>query len=408
MNGAMQHQERLRAATEEALERLAALLAAPRPGRRGGAGWPGPLGGALGLMLASVGPIAAQSRHPAVVSVWPAYDALATSAREGRGWREPAPGALSDELLLRARVVAWLARHHARHRPAALVGALYALAGALRALQEPGAEARDALAWQAFEASVGAAPLAGDEPAQAAAAAREVAEELAGLAASLDGRAARPLSQLVAVLNPEAGKHPIAGELAELEAAALAGDRSWAEFPYLRLRYAERGIRYAWSDSAWLVTLCHLPQAEIERQIDWLGRLLAARGMPRLLLERHLELLHEELTRAIPGREAHYAPLRWAAAGLRAERLAHVDEGLSGELEAALVAQLGPRAAREVPGAASLLASAVADERAGVAGGAASLLDWLTDPERFGQSWIAAVRRIAQMARARAQGAPPR
>ncbi len=61
-----------------------------------------------------------------------------------------------------------------------------------------------------------------------------------------------------------------------------------------------------------------------------------------------------------------------------------------------------------MPGAASLLASAVADERAGVAGGAASLLDWLTDPERFGQSWIAAVRRIAQMARARAQGAPPR
>jgi hypothetical protein len=47
----------------------------------------------------------------------------------------------------------------------------------------------------------------------------------------------------------------------------------------------------------------------VERQIGW----LAARGMPRLLLEEHLRILHEELLAAVPDRASEYAVLRAAA-----------------------------------------------------------------------------------------------
>src|ERR1700759_3135283 len=88
-------------------------------------------------------------------------------------------------------------------------------------------------------------------------------------------------------VNAEAGAHPISSDPVERLAAVAATRRSWKEFPYYPRRYGERGWRFSLSDSGWIQTLCDAGPGEALAQIKWLGGLLAARGMPCLLLERH-------------------------------------------------------------------------------------------------------------------------
>ena len=86
----------------------------------------------------------------------------------------------------------------------------------------------------------------------------------------------------------------------EIEAAVEAGNVTWERYPYYEWRYGERGRRYTASDSAWLATLSLLDQENVDQQVHWLGRVLAVRGMPRLLLRDHLRTLYQYLCAAAP------------------------------------------------------------------------------------------------------------
>src|SRR3954452_4196864 len=101
-------------------------------------------------------------------------------------------------------------------------------------------------------------------------------------------------------LNPSAGHHVVTADPRELAACERAGDRSWSTWTYYAHRYGERGRQFTRSDSAWIATLGGQTAAMVEQQIRWLGTVLAARGMPRLLLEDHLRILHEELLASVP------------------------------------------------------------------------------------------------------------
>lgn len=156
-------------------------------------------------------------------------------------------------------------------------------------------------AWGPFAEALQASTLDRDGQARAVDAALEAVEGLERIAEQL-----HPLvleddpDTLGHVLNPGAGRHVVAEDPRELRAALRAGVRSWERFPYYERRYGRRGRRFTRSDSAWLVTLASLPQSEVDRQIRWLGQVLAARGMPRWMLELHLEVLHEELVLSVP------------------------------------------------------------------------------------------------------------
>jgi len=208
---------------------------------------------------------------------------------------------------------------------------------------------------------------------------------------------------LLHALNPEAGVHPICHDPRELEAALRAGERSWQRFPYYERRYAQRGQRFTRSDSAWLVALSEREPAVVDEQVAWLGMVLASRGMPRWMLELHLEVLHAELVAAVPGREHSYARLLGAAERLREQRLAHLDEAVLVALSTAFARQVGDEWDRRLPETGALLAAAVADERAGIAQAVPSLADWMTDSSRFPKRWIAAVQATLAQARARAR-----
>ncbi|MDZ7781120.1 MAG: biliverdin-producing heme oxygenase [Gemmatimonadota bacterium] len=198
-------------------------------------------------------------------------------------------------------------------------------------------------------------------------------------------------------LNPEAGTHRVTVEDDELDVALRAGERSWDAFPYYAARYGDRGLAFTRSDSAWLVTLARIPESRAIERVLWLGHVLAARGMPLLLLERHLQLLHDELvahvSTATPGR---YASLASAAKTLRDMRTRFMDDDGLAVADEHFTRSLPENERGRIPGAGTVLAAAVADDRGGVVGALDSVQAWFTDSERFSDAWVEAVHELLE------------
>lgn len=195
-------------------------------------------------------------------------------------------------------------------------------------------------------------------------------------------------------VNLEAGDHPVATDPEELAAAVRASDRSFERFPYYRWRYGDRGRRFGHSDGGWLIALCGSPAAFAREQIQWLGVVLSSRGMPRLLLEDHLRLLHQEL-----GGARKYRVLVTAADELRKQRRRHIPDQLMKRCaDEFLKAAPQPWRGR-IPEMGRLLAAAVADEGDGIERAVLSIEDWATDREQFPAGWIKAVRTTIATAR---------
>ena len=203
-------------------------------------------------------------------------------------------------------------------------------------------------------------------------------------------------------INPYAGSHPISADPAEVQAAWGAAEASVREFPYFLERYGDRSRLFGASDGAWLATLRDRSAQELRQEVLWLGTVLASRGMPRLLLERHLEILHAELSRAVPDRAESYAGLLEGARALRERRLAHLSDEAMDQLDRDFDASVGPAIARRLPRMGRILAAAVADEADGLANAVSSVLDWARGPASFPGEWLAAVEATVRSARERA------
>jgi hypothetical protein len=202
---------------------------------------------------------------------------------------------------------------------------------------------------------------------------------------------------LAGALNPDAGTHPIPSDVREVHAALLAGERSRAAWPYYEARFGERGLRFTRSDSAWLVTLLREGAETAARQIAWLARVLAARGMPRYLLELHLLELHRELAEHVPERADDYAMFSTLAKQLASERHAILSDAEFDALARGFAPSgVGPIEAGE---AGRLLVAAVIDEKLGLAEAVESLTKWLADPAKVSGGWAEAVKRTVEAAR---------
>lgn len=191
------------------------------------------------------------------------------------------------------------------------------------------------------------------------------------------------------VVHRDAGHHSVTTDAERLRAALRAAHRTFEGEPYYRDRYADRGARFAGSDSAWLVTLADLPADAAVGQAQWLARVLAGRGMPSWLLERHLDDLSEEL------RDAGIDPgaLPTAAGALRDQRRTALGDDRLASADARL-AEAVPVDAAPV-GAAGLALAAAADVATGLAASADPCLVWLTDPVRCAPSAAEALRALA-------------
>ena len=255
--------------------------------------------------------------------------------------------------------------------------------------------------WAQYQQRMNALRLSAEEREGVARAAGECFDHLEEVFLALHPFAPESRAFLITSINPEAGRHPLPADAREVQASIRAGDICWRRFPYYEHRYGERGRRFARSDAAWQATLYQYEPEQIIQQVRWLGRVLAARGMPTLLLQVQLEILVDELAAAIPERKADYEKLLPAAADLRAMRCKHLSddrlEALADEFDRAV----GPEWSARYPRTGALLGAAVADELEGNEGAVESLRSWLTDAVRFPAAWIVAV--AATLAQARRQ-----
>lgn len=186
--------------------------------------------------------------------------------------------------------------------------------------------------------------------------------------------------------HAEAGNHPLPTDPREIQAALRAGERCYAVHPYFERRYGERGRAFTRSDGGYLSSLADHPQAYVNGQVLWLAGVLASRGMPRWLMEEHLELLHDELLLARPQRAVDYGKLRQAAQLLRSARLAFLPQSDF----TAIAAAFNARFDGELRNAGGLLVAAVCDECCGLNEAVPSLLSWLGNAHIFSPEWCAA------------------
>lgn len=150
------------------------------------------------------------------------------------------------------------------------------------------------------------------------------------------------------------------------------------------------------------MTLTAHDQSVVDAQVEWLGGVLGSRGMPSLLLQRHLELLYEELIGRMPERSGSgYGKLLAAADRLAEQRRAVIADADFAAIRHPFEQAVGPDWRARLPGTGTLLVCAVVDRARGVEQAVSSLEGWLTDPQRFPPHWIAAVGEALREAEAR-------
>ena len=336
---------------------------------------------------------------------------------------EPCP---ADPPAAVERAGQWAAgiRLRAAETPAALVGILYVTAGAgLGAAvlaprardcfgfgDGPGADALSALArdtelsWPAFTKCLDGLELTPAEDDAATAAATDYFEGLRRVADALVPYDPASLRTFAFTLNPHAGNQPVTEDPREIAAARVAAHRCWEAFPYLKARYGLKGRLYADSDGAWLATLAGLGKEAALRQILWLGRVLAARGMPSAILEDKLRRMAEAFGAEFPDRPEPAARFTELADHLCAAREATLDAANA----AALVQGFGEElTAKETAGIPALLVAAAVDEANGATGAVAAIRDWMAATEFFPPEWTKAADRLVVDTRARLHGKTP-
>jgi heme oxygenase len=257
--------------------------------------------------------------------------------------------------------------------------------------------------WTQYQQRMNALCLSAHEREQLVAAAGELFGQLEVVFQALYPFQPESKTFLVTSINPEAGRHPVPADAREVQAALRAADLCWQRFDYFENRYGERGRRFARSDAAWLATLNQYEPAQIIQQVRWLGRVLAGRGMPTLLLLTQLEILIEELAAANPEKRSEYEKMSQAAADLREARRNRLTDDQLQVLADEFDHAVGPEWSTRFARTGALLACAVADELEGSEGAVETLRLWMIDAARFPAEWIRAVEVTLTQARKQAR-----
>jgi hypothetical protein len=185
--------------------------------------------------------------------------------------------------------------------------------------------------------------------------------------------------------NPEAGETPAPDDPVDLAIAEQSARVIWRAFPYFAWRYGERGARFGRSDAGYLLTLADVPEDLAFTQIEWLAKLLAARGMPSVLLEYQLEHLARLASRKQRPSEPR---LRSLAAYLRRRRATVMPIHVVLECERLCRAAAGGRPRRH--GVGRLIAFAVADGAFGFGAHDQALTQWFSDTDPVDVAWARA------------------
>jgi hypothetical protein len=202
--------------------------------------------------------------------------------------------------------------------------------------------------------------------------------------------------------NPEAGSYPITTNPLEIQGAIQAGMVCWDEFPYYEHRYGDRGRRFTVSDSVWLVSLADFSEKEAVRQVQWLAKYLSNWGMPTYTMEVTMQAMCRELNALVPDKASNYLIFNKSAQAFKEVRNAFISEREFLQCNAIFEKHLQLKKVddpilRDLSRNLGLLiASAFADEKAGILQARTALLEWVSDPDRFPENWIGAVEQTVR------------
>jgi len=195
------------------------------------------------------------------------------------------------------------------------------------------------------------------------------------------------LSLQASDINPEAGSHMVPQDPMDIVLALQAGKTAWEAFPYLQMRFGERGMRFTSSDSCWLLALTQLSTDAATKNLSWLRRVLAPRGIPTIILMQHLrqiaKLLNDPHAVQSSSRSESYAAFL-DNVDLEQKYTNQYLHNSTQKFSRKLTSCNGLR----VPDAAELIASAWLDERAGITGAFEATKSWFVDPATFSPDWI--------------------
>jgi heme oxygenase len=237
--------------------------------------------------------------------------------------------------------------------------------------------------WRSFVQGLNSLTLNADETLLVVLSARKTFEWFDKLCTALYPYSEQNLRHHVAAINFEAGDHAIPQNPNEIALALRAGKKAWDKYPYLEQRFGERGRRFTSSDSCWLVALTQMPIETVNKNLKWLRSVLAARGLPSVILEGHLKEISQMM--------ASESKFNEFLSCLENERK-HFDKearlsGIVQHFEERFLTCSGFK----TPSAAQLIASAWIDEQAKISNALKSTQQWFSDSARFSKDWIANV-----------------
>jgi hypothetical protein len=231
-------------------------------------------------------------------------------------------------------------------------------------------------------------------------ASKEIFHDLMKIFESLLPFNEKALGNHITSFNPEAGNYPITTNSKEINAALLAGMECWSEFPYYEKRYGDRGRRFTISDSVWLVTLSELSEDEAIKQVNWLAKLLAVRGMPTYTMEIQMHHLYANLLKENPEEKQKYLKLFLAAENLKDQRTYRIHEISFENSDSIFEKCLNSAGVNEAVftklkrNMGRLIASSIVDSKNGISDSRKSLEDWLKNTDEFPEKWILAVENV--------------
>ena len=249
--------------------------------------------------------------------------------------------------------------------------------------------------WSQFRQRLDALDIDEASLAQMLEAARSCFEGISELARSCFPVVSCELRHRVTAINPEAGRHAMPRSEAEVTRALRCAQSAWLRFPYLDARYGERGRRFTRSDSCWLVALYDVEELLVVKSLSWLRKVLSSRGLPTLILETHLEMIDRNIEAEDPGRARQSTGFRTVISRFRAERDAILPPTVRGSLISQYQAQFDQCSGDDVPGAAEILVDAAIDTAIGIEQARDQVFSWMRDRERFTETWVDTVDRLA-------------
>ena len=140
-----------------------------------------------------------------------------------------------------------------------------------------------------------------------------------------------------------------------------------------------RGDMDCAENNSLVVTLCDLDEKLIVDQIHWLGRILASRGMPQVLLSTHLENLVEELNNVHSDKKDRYHKLLTASNKLNATLNHSIEKSIREKIILEFEISIGEEWNHRLKNMGEIIVSAIVDEKLGIKNALSSVETWATD-----------------------------